>query len=1431
MSVDATMDSLMYPKLVNKPSIERIEQDFLECLEKLKQGFMETGDPVTDDSQCLQKICAKLEYLLTYEMKEHTSLLGRKKSYWDYFCECLTPSKGLRDGLKYVKSLKEYRTAVGKGRALIRFALVHKRLADTIQQCVSNGRITSDWYYPSSPWLQHKHSSVIINALYDINDVNFDLIPTGYDLDNSWPSFARKTNVSYSWNPPSRTSSMSSLLSIPSIQQDSPCSKPDVASSFAESIDEEEYMSPRDTSSNVSCSELYSKIEELEEEKFTTSQEVALWVKQLADLKEKYRILRQDYDSLSLEYSSSQQAWQDEKDRLDLERRKLTEGLKTLQVKLTQIEHEHEQIVSTNRSRIETLEKEKATLEQQINCLKSTEIEFAESTAIQEEQFQSFSSSQDNEHVADNVIEEHNVDVDDENVDVDDENDDVDNDASSHHDNNDADDHVNVDVNDDDDVNVDVKVDDDNNDDDDDDDVEDRRGGGGADDSLEYLKQEYESELEKILWENRRLQRKCEDFEEVQRQLHRQNEELVMLQQCVEEKAELLTKYQEQRQHLKSALNTLVDCGVMEDQDHISNFESSDEELNDTVQRLFEFVKEAKSSNLEDSAFQQTPDEGIREEISLLKSELETSRTQVAHLQSQGSGFSEKIDRVTSENRHLKECLERLESDLEAKTKLCSALEEEGEASKVHINNFGCERQNMLLLNEQMKEKLSIFEKNNEELKTKNFSIQSELDGCRECYETQISSINEKHEETKQQLVASKEKFQEKLNQVLEENQNLTQEMADVKKQAADLHVKVVKAEAEKIDLRQELDQVMLEHGKSNDMKVTLQSVIDSLQVDKDRLMEEKRVLRLSEQDFKDVLQEKDEAISRLKKESEKSQELVSSEMNLVKEELSAAHFQLSAQQLQHQKSVEAMESQERELQESQKTVKEKEDALKGLQEEKERLESSMKTQMTCLHEMLEKTQADLKNSEEEYSRLQEKCEMTNRLNEERIQAKHIQNVNLIKQKDQEILILQMDLKDLKRRVIKLTREKDHLWKQTDKLAYHRRLEASKKWMDNSEVSNCLGCNAVFSFTLRKHHCRMCGKIYCYNCTSRQIMTAHSSKKIRACEKCYESHKEQREDSANPILCVDSEEEDRELSETSSYRRSTKWSESASDVSDMLDHTDDMDSFQDQNSEVGPSSLSVASGDITKNGSSDNSMDDKHLASSDDAGNNAAPSSGGATTTTTTTTDSQNQNHDGDNGNDADVGASEKCSGDDNGAAGDGGKSGGKVVDADSSNTWENSSDFAVISEEEIAKMRSKSAESDDNLKMPTGITVSLEELERGEINSERIIWIRFGCSYTVSVCVNKLGLDICWEFTSSPKDIAFGVTFTSQTVRPREEGDKVLVPVQKCQSHQQTIKGQLTPRDLGIYQIVFDNSYSRLTSKKITYSLHVRKIGDTAYC
>lgn len=49
----------------------------------------------------------------------------------------------------------------------------------------------SDWYYARSPFLAPRLSSDIVGHLYELTDVQFDLVSRGYDLDAAWPTFAR----------------------------------------------------------------------------------------------------------------------------------------------------------------------------------------------------------------------------------------------------------------------------------------------------------------------------------------------------------------------------------------------------------------------------------------------------------------------------------------------------------------------------------------------------------------------------------------------------------------------------------------------------------------------------------------------------------------------------------------------------------------------------------------------------------------------------------------------------------------------------------------------------------------------------------------------------------------------------------------------------------------------------------------------------------------------------------------------------------------------------------------------------------------------------------------------------------------------------------------------------------------------------------------
>ena len=57
-----------------------------------------------------------------------------------------------------------------------------------------------------------------------------------------------------------------------------------------------------------------------------------------------------------------------------------------------------------------------------------------------------------------------------------------------------------------------------------------------------------------------------------------------------------------------------------------------------------------------------------------------------------------------------------------------------------------------------------------------------------------------------------------------------------------------------------------------------------------------------------------------------------------------------------------------------------------------------------------------------------------------------------------------------------------------------------KIWTDDKTVLNCSKCSSGFGILTRKHHCRLCGLIFCNSCVSDYIKDTN---KIKLCERCY----------------------------------------------------------------------------------------------------------------------------------------------------------------------------------------------------------------------------------------------------------------------------------------------------------------------------------------
>ncbi len=61
-------------------------------------------------------------------------------------------------------------------------------------------------------------------------------------------------------------------------------------------------------------------------------------------------------------------------------------------------------------------------------------------------------------------------------------------------------------------------------------------------------------------------------------------------------------------------------------------------------------------------------------------------------------------------------------------------------------------------------------------------------------------------------------------------------------------------------------------------------------------------------------------------------------------------------------------------------------------------------------------------------------------------------------------------------------------------------------WMPDRFCKVCYGCEEAFTMYRRRHHCRMCGQIFCNNCSSFYIdgMLFNIPGLVRACRLCYD---------------------------------------------------------------------------------------------------------------------------------------------------------------------------------------------------------------------------------------------------------------------------------------------------------------------------------------
>ncbi|XP_061852692.1 FYVE and coiled-coil domain-containing protein 1 isoform X2 [Colius striatus] len=469
-------------------------------------------------------------------------------------------------------------------------------------------------------------------------------------------------------------------------------------------------------------------------------------------------------------------------------------------------------------------------------------------------------------------------------------------------------------------------------------------------------------------------------------------------------------------------------------------------------------------------------------------------------------------------------------------------------------------------------------------------------------------------------------------------------------------------------------------------------------------------------------------------------------------EELSAIKFQMSTEILNYQTKFKAVSEEcgkvREQLEEQKRQQRAAEEEIAELQAANTRLTRKLDE----AREQLSESESARLQKEEEVASLREHLE---RIQKEADEAKEkvldysekLSKVAADKDSSDQKLIAELDdltrtKQFLEERLIELIRDKDALWQKSDALEFQQKLSAEQRWQGDTEVNHCLDCQREFSWMVRRHHCRMCGRIFCYYCCNNYMVTKPGGKKERCCRACF----------SRPRVIVDSPDDSGSSANQEGSPASLE-------------------------SPVSPSERAFVASEASK------PLDDAAFDIITDEELCQVQESDSLHSDSQMEADSLDQS----------------------------------VTDLNStcnSSTFDESEECQVAQDAEICLLKS----GEIMIKLP--LTVE-EILNFGESNRE--LFIKSSTYSIIPISVTEMGLTISWIFSSDPKSISFSVVYQESEDTPLEQY-KVLIPMTRCNSHKETIRGQVKVRNPGIYTLIFDNTFSRFISKRVFYHLAVER-------
>jgi early endosome antigen 1 len=182
-----------------------------------------------------------------------------------------------------------------------------------------------------------------------------------------------------------------------------------------------------------------------------------------------------------------------------------------------------------------------------------------------------------------------------------------------------------------------------------------------------------------------------------------------------------------------------------------------------------------------------------------------------------------------------------------------------------------------------------------------------------------------------------------------------------------------------------------------------------------------------------------------------------------------------------------------------------KDHSLQELEEEKVQKD----TQLAALGSNLAAVRQQLETERRRGQQMEKRgMAQENRIEELTLKTKTLQDehralLEKIVGEEEKTGLVQQHNEGLQRQVQQLEAALQELGQEHQTLQVMQSRASQRKWEADSDVPACPGCGKKFSVSVRRHHCRSCGHIFCQSCTPHTTTLPSSKKPVRVCRSCF----------------------------------------------------------------------------------------------------------------------------------------------------------------------------------------------------------------------------------------------------------------------------------------------------------------------------------------